>query len=79
MTGCLVSYFALATWAPVNAKEAHRVQIFVDKSSVEVFVDGGKVAMTNLVFPTEPYNSLRFSATGGEATISNAKAYKLGL
>lgn len=74
-----VNDFALATWAPVNAKEAHRVQIFVDKSSVEVFVDGGKVAMTNLVFPTEPYNSLRFSATGGEATISNAKAYKLGL
>lgn len=74
-----VNDFALATWAPVNAKEAHSVQVFVDKSSVEVFVDGGRVAMTNLVFPNEPYNSLRFSATGGQATVKNAKAYKLGL
>lgn len=74
-----VNDFALGTWAPVNTKTAHRVQIFVDKSSIELFVDGGKIVMTNLVFPTEPYNSLRFSATGGEATISNAKAYKLGL
>lgn len=66
--------FALGTWAPVPVKaEAHRVQVFVDKSSVELFVDGGRIAMTNLVFPTTPYNQLHF--TGGK--VNNAKVWKL--
>lgn len=66
--------FALGTWAPVPIKaDAHHVQIFVDKSSVELFVDGGRIAMTNLVFPNEPYNQLRFF--GGK--VANAKAYTI--
>ena len=52
--------FALGTWAPINTAKAHKIQVFVDNGSVELFVDGGRVAMTNLVFPNEPYNSLRF-------------------
>lgn len=74
-----VNDFALATWAPIDAKAAHKVQIYVDKSSVELFVDGGRVAMTNLVFPNEPYNTLRFYGDGGDAKVANAKVYKLGL
>jgi fructan beta-fructosidase len=35
--------------------------------------------MTNLVFPNEPYNSLRFYSKGGEMKISNFTIYKLGL
>ena len=35
--------------------------------------------MTNLVFPTEPYNTVRFLADGGGAKFSSVKAYKLGL
>ena len=66
--------FALGTWAPVPIKaDAHHVQIFVDKSSVELFVDGGRIAMTNLVFPNKPYNQLRFF--GGK--VANAKAYTI--
>lgn len=66
--------FALGTWAPVPIKaDTHHVQIFVDKSSVELFVDGGRIAMTNLVFPNEPYNQLRFF--GGK--VANAKAYNI--
>ena len=66
--------FALGTWAPVPIKaDTHHVQIFVDKSSVELFVDGGRIAMTNLVFPNEPYIQLRFF--GGK--VANAKAYTI--
>lgn len=66
--------FALGTWAPVPIKaDTHHVQIFVDKSSVELFADGGRIAMTNLVFPNEPYNQLRFF--GGK--VANAKAYNI--
>lgn len=34
------------------------LQIFVDKSSVEVFDIDGKMAMTNIVFPTSPYTDV---------------------
>ncbi len=74
-----VNDFALATWAPIDDRAAHKVQIFVDKCSVELFVDGGRVAMTNLVFPNEPYNNLRFAAESGAADISNVNVYELGL
>ena len=66
--------FAMGTWAPVPVKaDVHHVQLFVDKSSVELFVDGGRIAMTNLVFPNEPYNQLHFF--GGK--VSGAKVWKL--
>lgn len=56
-----VNDFAHATWAPVSDITAvHEVRIFADRSSIELFVDGGRVAMTNLVFPTKPYDRLRF-------------------
>ena len=56
-----VNDFAHATWAPVSdIAAAHEVRIFADRSSIELFVDGGRVAMTNLVFPTNPYDRLRF-------------------
>ena len=69
----------MGTWAPINTAKAHNIQVFVDNGSVELFVDGGRVAMTNLVFPNEPYNSLRFYSKGGEMKISNFTIYKLGL
>lgn len=73
--------FALGTWAPLalcNGKTYH-LNVFVDKCSIEIFVDGGRIAMTNLVFPTAPYNALRFYTESGKAQISNMKIYKLGL
>lgn len=35
--------------------------------------------MTNLVFPTKPYNNLRFYSVGGQASFMNVKVYKLGM
>lgn len=71
--------FALGTWAPMEKNATHKLQIFVDKSSIELFVDGGHAAMTNLVFPDVPYNSLRFFAADGKAVVKSATLYKLGL
>lgn len=75
--------FALATWAPLSlcedGKKTYHVDIFVDKSSVELFVDGGRIAMTNLVFPVAPYENLKLYTQGGKAEFKNLKVYKLGL
>ena len=34
------------------------MQIFVDRCSVEAFDIDGKVSMTNLVFPSKPYDKV---------------------
>ena len=76
-----VNDFALATWAPLSLldKGEYRVCLFIDKSTVEIFINGGRVAMTNLVFPTEPYSSVRFFTQGGTAKVKDMKVYTLGL
>ena len=73
--------FALATWGPLNLCEGktYHVDIFVDKSSVELFVDGGRIAMTNLVFPVAPYENIKLYTKGGKAEFSNIKVHKLAL
>lgn len=53
------------------------LRIFVDKSSVELFGDDGHFAMTNLVFPTEPYTTLSLSSSGGNARIDSLKIYSI--
>ena len=42
-----------------------KFRAIVDKSSIELFVDDGKVVMTELFFPNEPFNSLTFYSNGG--------------
>ena len=62
--------FALGTWAPLpKGGDTYHLRIYVDKCSVELFLNGGKVAMTNLVFPSEPYNSLELFSEGGNAEV----------
>ena len=59
--------FPCVTMAPTHGR-VNKVLIFIDKSSIEVFDADGKFALTNLVFPTTPYNHL--SVKGGKAKIS---------
>lgn len=76
-----VNDFALGTWAPLSLCEGktYHLDVFVDKCSIEIFIDNGRIAMTNLVFPTQPYNALRFYSEGGEAKVKNLKVHQLGL
>ena len=48
-----------------------QLRIFVDRCSIEAFDSEGKMAMTNLVFPSEPYSMLKVK--GGKATIYEIK------
>ncbi len=53
------------------------LRIFVDTSSIELFGNDGRIVMTNLVFPENPYTTLTVSATGGTAKVSNLKIYSI--
>lgn len=75
--------FALATWAPLSlcqdGKKTFHLDIFADRSSIELFVDGGRIAMTNLVFPVAPYENVKLYSQGGKAEFQNMKIHTLGL
>ena len=49
--------FAALTVAPVHGKLS-QLRLFIDRRSIEAFDADGKMAMTNLVFPTRPYNKV---------------------
>ena len=49
--------FVATTKAPTYGK-LNQLRIFIDKSSIEAIDAEGKMAMTNLVFPTKPYNKV---------------------
>lgn len=60
--------FAARTVAPLFIKrDTYHVLLFIDHCSIEAFDGEGAWAMTNLVFPSEPYNHLEVQ--GGEAKI----------
>ena len=58
--------FPCTTVAPTYGV-VRQLRIFIDRCSIEVFDTDGKMAMTNLVFPSEPYSMLKVK--GGKATI----------
>ena len=58
--------FACETKAPTFGT-VRQLRLFIDRCSIEAFDAEGKMAMTNLVFPSEPYNILKVK--GGKATI----------
>ena len=62
--------FPCVTKAPTYG-QIRQLRIFIDRCSIEAFDAEGKMAMTNLVFPSEPYNNIKVK--GGKATIYEIK------
>lgn len=66
-SGCLVDAKAWSgrREAPLPAGETKELRVLVDHCSVEVFVDGGRVCLTELVFPSAPAVGAQLFAQGG--------------
>ena len=58
--------FPCETIAPTYG-QIKQLRLFIDRCSIEAFDSDGKMTMTNLVFPSEPYNTIKVK--GGKATI----------
>ena len=70
--------FPALTWTAVESgKNELKLHLFVDKSSVEAFGDGGRFAMTNQVFPSEHYNHIDFYSKGGAYKVDSFIVYRL--
>ena len=65
--------FPCVTTAPTYGP-LRQLRIFIDRCSIEAIDADGHMAMTNLVFPSEPYNNIKVK--GGKVTIYEIKAKK---
>ena len=61
--------FPATTVAPTYNKGGRlRLDLYIDRSSIEAFGDDGHFAMTNTVFPEAPYTTLRVSGNKGRVS-----------
>lgn len=70
-------WFAGISEAPLPEADKYTVNLFIDKASVECFVNKGAVVQTNLVFPASPYVSVELFSEDGQTGVSDIKAYPL--
>ena len=54
-----------------------RLHIFVDRSSVEVFANDGRVVLTDQIFPCGENSELEILSDGGEVTLDSLEMYGL--
>ena len=71
--------FPAITVAPTGKSDEINLRIFADKSSLELFMNDGEYVMTNLIFPSAPYNRASFYAKGGTYKVTSFKVYQLEL
>ncbi|MBA4300903.1 MAG: glycosyl hydrolase family 32 [Cyclobacterium sp.] len=64
--------FAAMHSAPMSWK-AKELRIFLDASSVEVFVNNGELVLTSLLFPSSPWKKLTFNQGIEKGSIFNLK------
>ena len=63
--------FPVVTTAPTHGT-LKQLRVFIDRCSIEAFASDGRMAMTNLVFPSEPYNNIKVK--GGKANVYEVKS-----
>ena len=69
--------FASKSISRYNPGEEVEIRLYVDVASVEVFVDGGKLVFTDIVFPSQPYNNVELFSTNGSVELSKAQIWSL--
>ena len=62
--------------APAQLNEKVSLRLVIDQASVELFLNGGLLEMTNIVFPGEIYNEVNIKSEQ-EIKITESKVRKL--
>lgn len=63
--------------SPINNAVLFELHIFVDKSSVEVFINGGEAVMSSRFYPSQDDRALSLFATHGTADVVNCDIWEL--
>lgn len=71
--------FPAVTVAPCPKGNKQALRLFIDRCSIEAFEGEGRFAMTNLVFPDEPYTTIAISTAKGTCKVNNLIVYPLNV
>jgi len=63
--------------APYTIGDEIKMKIIIDASSVEVFVDEGKLAMTNILFPDSAFNKMSLFSSLGSVELESATFFNV--
>lgn len=63
---------------PIAAADKMKLQIFLDRSSVEIFINDGEAVMSSRVYPLTEATDIVFVPTSGTFKIDSLKFYTLG-
>lgn len=60
--------------APLVKKNTYKIRLFIDNASSELFINDGELTSTNIILPSEPYNTLVFE---GDIDVQDIFIYKI--
>ena len=61
-------------YAPIGSTEnAARALVLLDRSSLELFINGGRISITDLVYPNKPYTNLSLQPENGSLEVQKLK------
>jgi fructan beta-fructosidase len=64
--------------APVSGKDRKRsMHLFLDTAAAELFADEGTTVITDIYFPSEPFNRIHIFSENGQVRVTNATFYPL--
>lgn len=69
--------FPAVTVAPLPDGDSFALRLYVDRASLELFEETGRLAMTNLLFPNEPYDRLTLRTDRGRCRIEGLTVYPM--
>jgi fructan beta-fructosidase len=69
--------FAKRDKAPYVPSTFLRMHAYIDVSSVELFIDDGRVVLTEIFFPTEDFGRTDIFVSGGVTELQSAVVYSL--
>lgn len=71
--------FPAVTVVSIPKGDKQCLRLFIDRCSIEAFEGEGRFAMTNLVFPEEPYTQLGISTDKGSCRVNKLTVYPLNV
>lgn len=69
--------FAAVHTASFPKADSMQLHVYVDKASVEVFVDEGNLVLSDIVFPSVPYHKVELFSTKGSIEVTGARIWEL--
>ena len=66
-----------STIVPLSENGTVHMQIYVDRSVVDIFTDTGANSLHGLIYPAKSSVGLRLRSSGGEATIKSLNIYEM--